>query len=76
MAKKKDADRLDGVQLTCIGCVATASTPALDVSGARQYVAGRWGWTVTPSGHDLCSLCVKRGEMNAPEHRTKKGKRQ
>lgn len=76
MAKrKKNADALDGVKVTCDVCVSTASTPALDTNRARLYVAKQWGWVVTPTGQDLCSLCVKRGELKRPEYKPPKPKR-
>lgn len=63
MAKRKPTGQpLNGMSLTCNGCVATAGTPAMTVSEAREYVARKWGWSVTPSGHDLCPACVKRGD--------------
>lgn len=73
MAKRKaDPKSLDGVSLTCNVCVAEASTPAVTVTQAREYVARKWQWIVTPSGHDLCPLCVKRGELDSPEHQGEK----
>lgn len=70
--RKAAGDSLDGVQLTCNGCVAVASTPVFDVTAARKYVAAKWGWIVTPSGHDLCPTCVKLGYLDEPEHKAKR----
>jgi hypothetical protein len=63
------------VKIICDFCMAAACTPAFDVHAGRQYVARKWSWIVTPSGHDLCNLCVARGELNHPEYQQKpKGK--
>lgn len=75
MARKTN-DTLNSVTLTCNVCVSEAGTPNITVTEARAYVAGKWEWTVTPSGHDLCPVCAKRGELDSPEHKKKpKGKR-
>lgn len=72
---RKTHDTLNGVALTCNVYVAEAGTPAITVTEARTYVADKWGWVVTPSGHDLCPVCVKRGELELPERQpTRRGK--
>lgn len=69
---RRVGEKLDGVKVVCDFCVATASTPALVIEGAREYVAKKWGWVVTPSGHDLCVVCVNRGEPKALVYSTPK----
>lgn len=72
---RQPAGASNGVSLTCNVCVAVAATKELTVTAARKYVAETWGWAVASTGHDLCKVCVARGELDSPEHNPKKHKR-
>jgi len=68
MARKPIGEKLDGLKVLChCCCIVNASTPALILESARKYVADKWGFIVTPSGHDLCRFCARDGEhLNPP----------
>lgn len=68
MARKPVGDKLDVVKVTCDVCVAVGSTPHYHLGPARAYLAAKWGWAVTPSSHDLCHVCVARGEHLRPPY--------